>query len=116
LEGQETDDEAILEKRYEEYVQDNGDIISQYAGRGLVLEIGTGMGIEESREKPCKKLDKNDKWSKVIGSLAMQTCERVSVVWILHCPTCQTKQKDMLSPCLEVHVIVEASRSAHQGA
>ncbi|OBT71263.1 hypothetical protein VF21_09929 [Pseudogymnoascus sp. 05NY08] len=68
LEGRETDDEAMFEKRYQEYVKENGAIISQYAGRGLLLEIGTGMGAEESREELCKKLDKNDKWSKIIGS------------------------------------------------
>lgn len=68
LEGRETDDEAMFEKRYQEYVKQNGAIISQYAGRGLLLEIGTGMGAEESREELCQKLDKNDKWSKIIGS------------------------------------------------
>lgn len=57
----------MFEKRYQEYVQENGVIISQYAGRGLLLEIGTGMGAEESQEELCKKLDKNDKWSKIIG-------------------------------------------------
>ncbi|KFY03038.1 hypothetical protein V490_00332 [Pseudogymnoascus sp. VKM F-3557] len=68
LEGRETDDEAMFEKRYQEYVQENEPIISQYAGKGLLLEIGTGMGAEESRKELCKKLDKNDKWSKIIGS------------------------------------------------
>lgn len=58
----------MFEKRYQEYVKENGAIISQYAGRGLLLEVGTGMEAEESREELCKKLDKNDKWSKIIGS------------------------------------------------
>ena len=43
-EGRETDDEAMFEKRYEEYVQENGVIISQYTGRGLLFEIGIDMG------------------------------------------------------------------------
>ncbi|KFY26710.1 hypothetical protein V493_03911 [Pseudogymnoascus sp. VKM F-4281 (FW-2241)] len=68
LEGRETDDEAVFEKRYEEYVQENGVIISQYAGRGLLLEISTSMAAEQSREELCKRLGKNDKWSKIIGS------------------------------------------------
>jgi adenylate kinase family enzyme len=66
LEG-EADDEAMFEKRYEEYMQENEDIVREYRERGLVVEVDTGKGTEESWEKLYNRLEKDVKWTDVIG-------------------------------------------------
>jgi adenylate kinase family enzyme len=62
LKGREADDEAMFEKRYEEYVQENEDIVREYEERGLLVEVDTGKGTEESWEKLYHRLEKDIKW------------------------------------------------------
>jgi hypothetical protein len=38
LEGREVDDEAMFEKRNEDYVQEKEDIVREYRERGLLVE------------------------------------------------------------------------------
>jgi len=66
LEGREADDEAMFEKRYKEYVQENEEIVREYQERGLLVEVDTGKGIEESWEKLYTRLEKDVKWTDVI--------------------------------------------------
>jgi adenylate kinase family enzyme len=61
LEGQEADNEAIFEKRYKEYMQENKKIVREYQERGLLIEIDTGKGIKESWEKLYTRLKKDVK-------------------------------------------------------
>jgi len=68
LEGREADDEAMFEKRYEEYVQENEDIVREYRERGLLVEVDTSKGTEESWEKLYNRLEKDIKWMEVIHS------------------------------------------------
>jgi UMP-CMP kinase len=70
LEGREADDEAMFEKRYEEYVQQNEEIVREYRERGLLVEVDTGKGTEESSEKLYNRLEKDVKWTDVIGRRA----------------------------------------------
>jgi hypothetical protein len=37
----------MFDKRYEEYMQENEDIIREYRERGLLVEVDTGKGTEE---------------------------------------------------------------------
>lgn len=67
LEGREADDEAMFEKRYEEYVQENEEIVREYRERGLLVEVDTGKGTEVSWEKLYNKLEKDLKWKNIIG-------------------------------------------------
>jgi adenylate kinase family enzyme len=66
LEGREADDEAMFEKRYKEYVQENEEIVREYQERGLLVEVDTGKGIEESWEKLYTRLEKDVRWTDVI--------------------------------------------------
>ncbi|KAF8847457.1 P-loop containing nucleoside triphosphate hydrolase protein [Acephala macrosclerotiorum] len=66
LEGREADDEAMFEKRYKEYVQENEDTVRDYRERGLLIEVDTGKGMEESWEKLYNGLEKDIKWMDVI--------------------------------------------------
>ena len=68
LEGREADDEAMFEKRYEEYVQENEGIVREYRERGLLVEVDTSKGMEESWEKLYNRLEKDIKWMEVIHS------------------------------------------------
>jgi hypothetical protein len=68
LEGREADDEAMFEKRYKEYMQENEDIIREYRERGLLVEVDTGKGTEESWEKLCNRLAKDIEWTDAIGT------------------------------------------------
>jgi len=68
LEGREADDEAMFEKRYEEYVQENEDIVREYRERGLLVEVDTSKGTEESWRKLYNRLEKDIKWMEVIHS------------------------------------------------
>jgi adenylate kinase family enzyme len=67
LEGREADDEAMFEKRYKEYVEENEEIVREYRERGLLVEVDTGKGMEESWEKLCTRLEKDVKWTDAIG-------------------------------------------------
>jgi adenylate kinase family enzyme len=67
LEGREADDEAMFEKRYKEYVEENEEIVREYRERGLLVEVDTGKGMEESWEKLYNRLEKDVKWTDVIG-------------------------------------------------
>jgi adenylate kinase family enzyme len=67
LEGREADDEVMFEKRYEEYMQENEDIVREYRERGLLVEVDTGKGTEESWEKLYNRLEKDVKLMDVIG-------------------------------------------------
>jgi hypothetical protein len=55
----------MFEKRYEEYVQENGEIVREYRERGLLVEVDTGKGTEESWEKLYNRLEKDVKWTNV---------------------------------------------------
>ena len=55
----------MFEKRYEEYVQENGEIVREYRVRGLLVEVDTGKGTEESWEKLYNRLEKDVKWTNV---------------------------------------------------
>jgi UMP-CMP kinase len=70
LEGREADDEAMFEKRYKEYAQENEDIVREYRERGLLVEVDTGKRTEESWEKLYNRLEKDVKWTDVIGKRA----------------------------------------------
>ena len=52
----------MFEKRYEEYVQENEDTVRDYRERGLLVEVDTGKGTEESWEKLYNGLQKDIKW------------------------------------------------------
>jgi adenylate kinase family enzyme len=67
LEGREADDEAMFEKRYKEYMEENEEIVREYRERGLLVEVDTGKGMEESWEKLYNRLEKDVKWTDVIG-------------------------------------------------
>lgn len=58
----------MFEKRYKEYVQENKDIVCQYRKRGLLLEVDTSKGKEESWEKLYNRLEDDTKWTGVIHS------------------------------------------------
>lgn len=60
----------MFEKRYEEYVQQNEEIVREYRERGLLVEVDTGKGTEESSEKLYNRLEKDVKWTDVIGRRA----------------------------------------------
>lgn len=66
LEGREADDEAMFEKRYKEYMQENEDIVRQYRERGLLIEVDTSTVTEESRERLYNRLQKDTKWTDVV--------------------------------------------------
>jgi len=68
LEGREADNEVMFEKRYEEYVQENKDIVREYQERGLLVEVDTSKRTEESWEKLYNRLEKDIKWMDVIHS------------------------------------------------
>lgn len=68
LEGREADDEAMFEKRYEEYVQENEGIVREYRERELLVEVDTSKETEESWEKLYNRLEKDIKWKEVIHS------------------------------------------------
>jgi len=68
LKGREADDEAMFEKRYAEYVRENEDILREYQGRGLLVEVDTGTATEESWEMLYNRLEKDSKWTDVIHS------------------------------------------------
>jgi adenylate kinase family enzyme len=70
LEGREADNEAMFEKRYEEFVQENEEIVREYRERGLLVEVDTGKGTEESWEKLYNILEKDVRWKGVIGERA----------------------------------------------
>ena len=67
MEGREADDEAMFEKRYKEYMQENEEIVRKYRERRLLVEVDTGKGMEESWEKLYTRLEKDVKWTDVIG-------------------------------------------------
>ena len=58
----------MFEKRYEEYVQENEDIVREYRERGLLVEVDTSKGTEESWRKLYNRLEKDIKWMEVIHS------------------------------------------------
>jgi adenylate kinase family enzyme len=58
----------MFEKRYEEYVRENKDIIREYQERGLLVEVDTSKGTEESWKKLYNGLEKDIKWIDVIHS------------------------------------------------
>ncbi|KAH8803479.1 P-loop containing nucleoside triphosphate hydrolase protein [Xylogone sp. PMI_703] len=66
LKGREADDEPMFEKRCAEYMGRNKDIISGYRERRLLIEINTGEALEESWERLCSELSKNNRWMRVI--------------------------------------------------
>lgn len=68
LEGREADDEAMFEKRYKEYVQENEEIICEYRERGLLVEVDTSTETQESWEKLCTRLEKDIKWIEAVHS------------------------------------------------
>ena len=57
---------SMFEKQYEEYMQENEDLILEYRERGLLVEVDTGKGTEESWEKLYNRLEKDIKWTDVI--------------------------------------------------
>jgi adenylate kinase family enzyme len=60
----------MFEKRYEEFVQENEEIVREYRERGLLVEVDTGKGTEESWEKLYNILEKDVKWKDVVGERA----------------------------------------------
>lgn len=46
-------------------MQENEDIVREYGERGLLVEVDTGKGTEESWEKLCDRLEKDIKWMDV---------------------------------------------------
>ena len=58
----------MFEKRYEEYVKENEDIVREYRERGLLVEIDTGKGTEESWENLYNRLEKDIKWMDITHS------------------------------------------------
>ncbi len=67
MKGREVDDEAMFEKRYGEYVRENKNIVHEYRARGLLVEVDTSKGMKDSWEKLLTKLEKDIKWTEVIG-------------------------------------------------
>ncbi|TAQ86794.1 hypothetical protein B7494_g4879 [Chlorociboria aeruginascens] len=68
LKGREADDQGIFEKRYKEYTMENEAITSQYREQDLLLELDTSEGLEETWERICDKLAKDDRWCGAIRS------------------------------------------------
>lgn len=58
----------MFEKRYEEYVRENKDIVREYRERGLLVEIDTSKGTEESWAMLNSRLAKESKWIGAIHS------------------------------------------------
>lgn len=56
----------MFEKRYKEYVQENEETVREYRERGLLVEVDTGKGMEESWEKLYK-----------IPDLQSATCNKI---------------------------------------
>jgi hypothetical protein len=46
-------------------MQENEDLILEYRERGLLVEVDTGKGTEESWEKLYNRLEKDIKWTDV---------------------------------------------------
>ncbi|RMZ77156.1 hypothetical protein DV737_g4495, partial [Chaetothyriales sp. CBS 132003] len=67
LAGREADDEAMFEKRYEEFVRENDDLVREYRQQGLLVEIDTGKRTEEeSWEELSSRLEKDSRWVKAV--------------------------------------------------
>jgi adenylate kinase family enzyme len=66
LEEREADDEAIFKKQYKEYMQENKKIVRKYQERGLLMEVDTSKGIEESWKKLYTRLEKDVRWTDII--------------------------------------------------
>lgn len=65
LKGRESDDETLFEKRYEEYVRENEDIVCYYRQLGILVEIDTSRSVEESWGKLSDAL-KEIKWRDIL--------------------------------------------------
>jgi adenylate kinase family enzyme len=66
IEERAADDEAMFEKRYEEYLRENAEIEEGYLERGYMVEADTRSGTDGSLKKLCDKLRENEKWMAVI--------------------------------------------------
>jgi adenylate kinase family enzyme len=62
----------MFKKQYKEYMQENKEIVREYQERGLLVEVDTGKGIEESWEKLFSRLEKDVKWTDVIGKEGLE--------------------------------------------
>lgn len=51
-------------------MQENEEIVREYRERGLLVEVDTGKGTEESWEKLYNILEKDVKWKDIIGERA----------------------------------------------
>jgi hypothetical protein len=51
-------------------VQENGEIVREYREKGLLVEVDTGKRTEESWEKLYDRLEKDVKWTDIIGEMA----------------------------------------------
>lgn len=66
LKGREADDEAMFEKRYEEYLRQNAEIEGEYMDRGCMMVVDTSSKTDQSLRKLCEALRENEKWMDVI--------------------------------------------------
>jgi len=62
VQGRETDDEALFEMRYEEYVLENEHIEREYRERGVLVEIDVGQTREETWKLVCETLERDERW------------------------------------------------------
>lgn len=56
----------MFEKRYEEFLHENQDIVREYRDRELLIEIDTSGGREETYANLRDKLKKDIKWMDIV--------------------------------------------------
>lgn len=81
MDGREADDEPMFEKRYKEYMLENEDIVRQYRERGLLVEVDTSTGTEESCEKLYSRLQRDTKWTDAVYSKASKASRYGRTRW-----------------------------------
>ena len=66
LKGRETDDEAMFEKRYGEYVQENEGIAREYLERGLLVKVDVSKGQQEALQELWSTLKEDRRWNDAV--------------------------------------------------
>jgi adenylate kinase family enzyme len=62
VEGRQTDDATLFERRYGEFERENQGIAREYRERELLIELDTSRRTEESLAELCNRLRNDSKW------------------------------------------------------
>ncbi|KAI9896022.1 hypothetical protein N3K66_009091 [Trichothecium roseum] len=65
LEGRQTDDATMFEKRHGEFLRENEAIVHEYRERKLLIELDTSSKTDESYARLCNRLGGDIRWAKV---------------------------------------------------